>query len=125
MHQLKKGMTNVEKITVSKDKTASFYGSGSLDVFATPAMIALIENCALNCVEEALEEGYSTVGTKVDVRHLKATKLGKNVEARVELIVIDDKKLTFKVKAYDEERMIGEGIHKRYIINKKDFLNNL
>lgn len=125
MHQLKKGMTNVEKITVKKNQTASFYGSGSLDVFATPAMIALIENCALNCVEKSLEKGYSTVGTKVDVRHLKATKLGENVEARVELIVIDDKKLTFKVKAYDEERMIGEGIHKRYIINEKDFLNNL
>lgn len=119
---LKIGMTNESILTVEEKHTASAYGSGSIFVFATPAMIGLMENAALNCVDEALGNQWTTVGTHVDVSHLAATKMGKEAKAVAELIAIDGKKLKFKVTAYDEDKKIGEGYHKRYIIDQEKFM---
>lgn len=122
---LKVGMENKSTQIVEKEHTASAYGSGSIDVFATPAMIGLIENAALNCVDEALGEKYSTVGIHVDVKHIAATKMGEEAYAIATLEEIDGKKLKFKVEAFDENKKIGEGYHLRFIINKEKFMNNL
>jgi len=116
------GMTNESVLTVEEKHTASAYGSGSIFVFATPAMIGLMENAALNCVDKALGNEWTTVGTHVDVSHIAATKMGKETKAIAELITVDGKKLKFKVTAYDEDQKIGEGYHDRYIINQEKFM---
>ncbi|SRR6056297_1598210 len=122
---LKIGMTNESVLTVEEKHTASAYGSGSIYVFATPAMIGLMENAALNCIDETLGDEWTTVGTHVDVSHIAATKMGKEAKAIAELIAIDGKKLKFKVTAYDEDQKIGEGYHKRYIINHEKFMTQV
>jgi predicted thioesterase len=122
---LKLGMTNESTLIVEEKHTASAYGSGSIYVFATPAMIGLMENAALNCVEKTLGDGWTTVGTYVDVSHIAATKMGKEAKAIAELIAIDGKKLRFKVTAYDEDKKIGEGYHNRYIIDQKKFMEKI
>lgn len=119
------GMTNESKLIVEERHTASAYGSGSIYVFATPAMIGLMENAALNCVEKALGKKWTTVGTHVDVSHIAATKMGKEARAVAELVEIDGKKLKFKVTAYDDDKKIGEGFHNRYIINEEKFMENV
>lgn len=116
------GMTNESILIVEEKHTASAYGSGSIYVFATPAMVGLMENAALNCVEQALGDQWTTVGTHVDISHIAATKMGKEAKAVAELIAIDGKKLKFKVTAYDEDKKIGEGYHNRYIINQEKFM---
>ncbi|MBS4534698.1 thioesterase family protein [Clostridium sp. D2Q-14] len=110
---------------VVEENTAAKFGSGTIYVYATPMMIGLMENAALNTVDEALGEEYSTVGVKVDVDHISATPLGKKVWAKAVLTKIEGKRLYFNVSAYDENKKIGEGIHIRYIINKNKFLDKL
>ncbi|SHJ89167.1 thioesterase family protein [Paramaledivibacter caminithermalis] len=119
---LKVGMAaEIEKIVDEKDTAASF-GSGSVLVFATPMMIGLMENAALSAVDAYLPENYATVGIHLDVKHLAATPVGMKVRAKAELVEINDKKLKFKIEAYDEKEKIGEGYHSRYIINVPKFI---
>ena len=96
-------------------------GSGTLDVFATPAMIALMENTAYESVAGELEEGNGTVGTALNVKHVAATPVGMKVTCETELIKVDGRALTFSVKAYDECGLIGEGEHERFIIMNEKF----
>jgi len=119
---LKIGMNAKMEIVVKESETAASYGSGGVRVYATPAMIGLIENTSLNAVDPFLPEGYATVGTHLDVKHLAATPVGMKVTATAELIEIDRKKLVFKVEAFDEKDKIGEGTHSRFIIEKEKFL---
>ena len=107
---------------VSQENTAKKYGSGGVEVYATPAMVGLMENAALKAVDPKLPEGYATVGTHLDVSHLAATPIGMNVTAKAVLEDIDNKKLIFKIEAYDEKEKIGEGTHTRYIIVLDKFL---
>lgn len=116
------GLKGNVTVTVNEDQTASAWGSGLLPVYATPAMIALMESTASKSVEPYLDEGFSTVGTLVNVRHLAATPAGMRVTCESELIQIDRKRLVFKVTAYDEKEPIGEGIHERFIISKEKFM---
>lgn len=119
---LKPGMTaQVEKI-VTEDDTAVKFGSGGVKVFATPMMIALMENAALSSVDPHLPEGYATVGLSLNVKHIAATPVGMKVHAKAELTGIEGKRLTFKVEAFDEREKIGEGAHERYIIELSRFL---
>lgn len=122
---LETGITYTAKQIVEPKDTAAQYGSGLVEVFATPAMIALMENAALNTVLPYLGEDHNTVGFEVNVRHIKPTPVGMQVECTATLIETDGKKLVFKLEAKDEEGKIGEGTHIRYIINSKKFMQNL
>jgi len=118
---LEAGIRGKQEIVVTEDKTARRYGSGTLDVFATPAMIALMENTAYKSVEEALEEGAGTVGTEMNVKHVAATPVGMKVTCETELVKVEGRALTFLVKAYDECGLIGEGVHQRFVIMEEKF----
>lgn len=125
MENLREGLSNVVSTVVDANKTASFYGSGSLEVYATPALIALMENSAKDCVQRELEQGLTTVGIEINVRHIKATPMGMKVEAKAYLERIEGKRLFFKVEAYDEKGKIGEGSHIRYIVNEEEFMRKI
>ena len=119
---LRVGMTAEKQEQVTNDNTAMRYGSGSAAVYATPAMIGLMEGTCLKAVDPFLPAGLSTVGIRLDVRHLAATPVGLGVKATAELTEIAGKRLTFKVEAFDDKEKIGEGIHERYIIEVEKFM---
>lgn len=123
--QLKQGMTGEAVITVTHENTAAAIGAGGVEVFGTPMLIALMENASWRAVADALDEGYVTVGTHVNISHLAATPLGQQVRASAELIEIDKRRLVFKVVAYDERQKVGEGQHERTIVNLERFLARL
>src|SRR6266446_4344638 len=104
---LKPGLTGEMTTTVVHENTAAHVGAGGVEVFATPMMIALMENAAWRAVADHLDEGYVTVGTLVHVQHLAATPLGQQVRATAKLIEIDGRRLVFQVEAYDEQKKIG------------------
>ena len=108
---------------VVHENTAAAVGAGGVEVFATPMMIALMENAAWRAVADQLDDGQVTVGTLVNVKHLAATRLGEQVRATAELIEVDRRRLVFQVEAYDEKQKIGEGIHERFIVNLERFLD--
>jgi len=122
---LKIGLKGRQDLIVTEDKTARALGSGGVDVYATPAMIALMEQTARDTVQEYLQDGETTVGTLVNVKHLAATPLNEKVTCEAELVEIDRKRLVFKVIAKDEYNVIGEGMHERFIINLEKFMNKL
>ena len=119
---LKPGLAGEKTETVTDDNTAESWGSGGLPVYATPAMIALMEGAAVNAVDALLPEGWSTVGTALDVRHLSATPAGLEIRAGAELLEIDGRRLRFRVEAFDNAGRIGEGFHGRFIIENERFL---
>lgn len=114
----------IASITVICDKTniAGNLGSGDVEVFATPSMIANMEYAAAKCVLEDMGEGQTTVGTYLDVKHTAATPMGMKVTCYAQLTAVEGKMLTFKVWAEDECGPIGEGTHGRAIINREKFL---
>ena len=103
------GMTGEKHEIVTNDNTSIKYGSGSVSVYATPAMIGLMEGAALNAIDPHLPEGMCTVGVDLKVRHMAATPVGLAVRAIAELTEIDGKRLVFSVKAFDEKEQIGSG----------------
>ena len=118
---LEAGIKGTKEIMVTSENTAKTMGSGTLDVFATPAMIALMENTAYESVASELEEGSGTVGTALNVKHVAATPVGMKVTCETELIKVDGRALTFSVKAFDEKGLIGEGEHERFIVFNEKF----
>jgi len=116
MEKLKIGMTGHAEMIVGTRDTAARVGSGKVVVLATPVLIALIEEAALDAVEAALEEGQQSVGTHLDVSHIAATPVGMRVTATAELTRIEGRKLTFAVRAEDEVDLIGEGTHTRVLV---------
>lgn len=118
---LKPGIKGRQEVTVTEGNTAAALGSGLLDVFATPAMITLMECTAWKSVADQLEEGEGTVGTHLDVAHLSATPLGMRVYCESELTEVDGRRLVFRVAAYDEAGLIGEGTHERFIVKNEKF----
>lgn len=102
---------------VTPDLTADRFGNPGVQVFATPALIGLLEEVALTCVAPTLAEGQATVGTQVNIEHLAATPVGMTVTARAQLVEIDGRRLVFNVEARDEREPIARGTHQRFIIN--------
>lgn len=122
---LETGIKCVKEEVVTEELTAKVVGSGGLAVYATPAMIRLIEHAAWESVEEAVEEGCTTVGTLMNVKHVSASPLGAKIKATSELVEIDGRRLVFKVEAYDDAGLIGEGVHERFVVNTEKFMSKL
>ena len=116
------GIKNRLELIVDEKHTAEAMGSGELPVFATPAMIALIEETCWRSVSGIVGEGNGTVGTKLDVAHISATPVGMKVWCESELIEECGRKLTFNVEIFDEAGLIGKGTHERFIVNNEKFL---
>ncbi len=116
------GMKGRAETVVTPENTAAAVGSGLVPVFATPCMIALMENAAVNALEPYVEAGQGSVGTHLDVSHDAATPIGLKVWAEAELTAVEGKALTFSVTAYDEAGPIGKGTHNRFLIDVDRFL---
>ena len=123
--RIETGLRGAAREEVSEKNTAIAYGSGSINVFATPAMIGLMEKAALSSVDPLLPEGHSTVGIKVEVEHVAATPIGGLVEAKSELLEIDGRRLIFKVEAFDGKGLVGRGSHERFIVATEKFLTKI
>ena len=117
------GMKGIVRSDVEKADTALEVGSGSLLVYATPCMVALMEGAACEAIEQAIPEGKTSVGTYLEISHLSATPVGLEVWAEAEVIAVEGSILTFKVEAFDEAGKIGEGIHKRALIQTQRLLD--
>ena len=122
MDALSIGLKGLAETLVTEENTAAAMGSGLLPVFATPAMLALMEKAAADSVQPFLPEGQGTVGTRLEVSHLAATPIGLSVRAESELIAVDRRKLRFSVRAWAGDELIGEGEHERFIIDNARFL---
>jgi fluoroacetyl-CoA thioesterase len=118
---LEPGIKGTRQVRVREENSAEVMGSGTLKVFATPAMVALMEETAWKSVAEHLDQGEGTVGTALDIRHTAATPLGMTVTCESELTAVDGRKLTFHVIARDETGVIGEGEHQRFVVNNEKF----
>ncbi len=111
--------------TVTPEMSAARVGSGLVEVFATPMLVALVEQTCLESVLPHLDEGQGTVGTLVSISHTSATPIGKRVWCDSELVEVDRRRLVFKVKAFDEAGLIGEGTHERFVIDTTRFMEKL
>ncbi len=116
------GIKGQAEALVEQEDTAKVVGSGDLLVYATPCMVALMEGAAWQSVAPFLAEGESTVGTRMDVKHLSATPVGMEVRAESVLTAVDGRKLTFEIHAFDEAGEIGSAVHERVIIRAERFL---
>lgn len=122
---LEKGLSARSTTTVTAGNTAVAMGSGDLEVFATPAMVALMENVAMRAVAAALPEGATTVGAEMNVTHIKPSGLGAEITATAILAEAEGRKLTFNVGARDAEGMIGEGVHVRFVVDRAKFMSKV
>ena len=119
---LDKGLSARSTTTVQPENTAAAMGSGDLDVFATPAMVALMEQAALQAVAGALPAGSTTVGAAMHTSHLKPSGLGARITASAVVTAVEGRKITFAVEAHDDGGVIGEGTHVRFIVDRERFL---
>ena len=120
-----KGLKYVARTTVGADNTALAMGSGDMEVFATPAMVALMEHAAMYAVAADLPEGSTTVGASMETTHVRPSAVGAVLAAEAELVETEGRRLTFRVAAFDGEALIGEGTHVRYIVDRAKFLSKL
>jgi fluoroacetyl-CoA thioesterase len=125
MNQLLPGLTAEHKHLVVEADTASAWGSGGVHVFSTPALVGLMESAAVIAFRGALPDGQTTVGTRLDVRHLAATPVGMLVRAIATLTAVEGRKLTFTIQAWDEAELIGEAVHERFIIDLSKFMGKV
>ena len=122
MSELSRGVRGTQEELVTEQNIASALGSGGLAVYATPCMITLMEYCAMESVKPYLPQGSSTVGTRLDVKHLAATPIGMRVRCETELIEVDRRRLVFLCRAYDDAGLIGEGTQERFIVDNAKFM---
>ena len=117
------GMKGEVFTLAEREDTAKEVGSGSLLVYATPCMVALMEGAACEAIAEALKEDQTTVGTALNIEHISATPVGLEVRAEATVTAVEGKVITFSIKAFDEAGEIGHGTHKRVIVNSQRFLD--
>ena len=121
LSQLRAGLSGTAEIVVGTRDTAPHVGSGKIRVLATPVMVSLMEEAALNAVEGLLPAGHQTVGTRLDITHVAATPVGLRVTARAEVVRVEGRRITFRVSADDEKERIGEGTHERIVVDVARF----
>ncbi len=121
MKEMKTGITGNAEILITEKELACTVESGSLPVAATPVMVAMMEKAACNCINEYMENDETTVGTELNVKHVAASPLGAVIKAEAELLEINSREFTFNVRAYDNSGLIGEGIHKRFLVFGEKF----
>ncbi len=119
------GKTYTSQLVVTPEKCADNVGSGNLKVFATPSMVALMENAAMLCVASELEEGSTTVGSAISTTHLRPSPVGANVTATATLTAVEGRKLSFTIVASDEKGVIGEAEHTRFVVDSAKFMAKL
>lgn len=117
------GMKGIAETVVEREDTAAEVGSGSLLVYATPCMVALMEGAACEAIAEAIGEDQTTVGIALNIDHIAATPVGLEVRAEAEITAVEGKIITFELHAFDETGEIGKGTHKRCIVNSQKFLD--
>ena len=122
---IKTGQTYTQEITVTSKDTALVYGSGKLEVFATPALVALMENTAIRCLEGSLEPGTDTVGIEINAQHIKATGVGHKVTCKATIAEADGRRIRFEIEAWDDKGPIGRAVHDRFVINPEKFMSKL
>lgn len=116
------GLKGEASTLVEKEDTAQYVGSGSLLVYATPCLAALMEGAACAAIEEALPQGQTSVGTALNLEHLSATPVGLEVRASAEVTAVDGRKITFAITAFDEAGEIGRATHTRVLVSSEKFL---
>jgi predicted thioesterase len=119
------GLRGSAAVAAGPQHTAESLGSGDVPVFGTPALVALMEQAAVAALAGHLAPGETTVGTRLDIAHLAATPVGQAVRAEAELTVVDGRKLTFALAAFDGRQKVGEGRHERMLVNRERFLAKL
>jgi fluoroacetyl-CoA thioesterase len=119
------GLTKTLGMKVRNEHTAANYGSGMIDVLATPAMIGLMEKTAQNTIQPYLPEGFISLGTEINAKHTKATLLGMHVFCEAKLIKVEGKNFHFEINAWDEKGNIGSATHIRHIVESKKFMEKL
>ena len=117
------GMKGEVTTLAEREDTALEVGSGSLLVYATPCMVALMEGAACEAIADALDENETTVGTELNIRHTAATPVGLEVRAEATVTAVDGKAISFEVRAFDEAGELGSGTHKRFVVNSQRFLD--
>ncbi len=122
---MEKGLTYTSTTQVDATNVAATVGSGDMHVFATPMMVALMENAAMLAVADQLPVGSTTVGAMMNTSHIKPSPMGETITATATLTEVEGRKLTFSVKAEDSKGVIGEGTHVRYIVDRERFLSKL
>ncbi len=125
MNQIEVGLKGEARQTVTPAQTAEALGSGLVPVYATPAMVALMEKAAVVALAAHLAPGDTTVGTQLEIVHLAATPLGDEVTAEAELVAVDGRRLSFTLAAWDSTEKIGEGRHERMIVGRERFLERV
>ena len=125
MEQLSRGLRFSKKFKVTREHTAKHLGSGNVEVLSTPSLILFMEETCRDFTDRYLPEEQTTVGTVVNIRHMKAAPVGAEIEVRAELLSIDGRKLTYWVEAWWGNKKIGQGIHERAIVNKREFMESL
>lgn len=119
------GISFEQEITVTTKDTAIAHGSGKLEVFATPALIGLMENTALKCLEGLLAEHEETVGIEINAKHTKATAINKRVRCKATITGFTGRLIRFEIEAWDEVSSIGTAVHDRFIIDPEKFMQKL
>lgn len=121
MKEITIGSVLTKELTVTDDLLACHVGSGIVQVYATPMMIALMENTACECLNQFLDEGETSVGVMMNTTHDAATPAGMKVRVTAEIIAVDRKKVSFSIIAEDEKDVIGKASHDRFVVNKEKF----
>lgn len=122
MTSLLPGLSAEIEVTATESDTASRWGSGLVPVYSTPALVGLMEAAAVKALNGCLPVGQTSVGTRIDIRHLAATPVGMRVRACARLTAVEGRKLLFQIEAWDESEKVGEALHERFLVDEEKFV---